>query len=67
MNRIQSKNSRIGTYQINNISLSCFYDKIYILNKGYYGLAVGYQSYKNIVLILYLVRTVFFNFLFQFI
>ena len=31
MNRIQSKNHRIGTYEINQISLSCFDDKIRIL------------------------------------
>ena len=37
MNRIQSKNHRIGTYEINNISLSCFDDKIYILKNGYGG------------------------------
>ena len=30
MNRIQSKDHRIGTYEINKISLSCFDDKIYI-------------------------------------
>ena len=34
MNRIQSKDHRIGTYEINKISLSCFYDKIYIQNNG---------------------------------
>ena len=44
MNRIQSKNHRIGTYEISNISLSCFDDKIYILKNGYGGLAFGYQS-----------------------
>ena len=27
MNRIQSKDHRIGTYEINNISLPCFDDK----------------------------------------
>ena len=27
MNRIQSKDHRIGTYEINKISLSCFDDK----------------------------------------
>ena len=27
-NRIQSKDHKIGTYEINNISLSCFDDKI---------------------------------------
>ena len=30
MNRIQSKDHRIRTYEINKISLSCFDDKIYI-------------------------------------
>ena len=30
MNRIESKDHRIGTYEINKISLSCFDDKIYI-------------------------------------
>ena len=32
MNRIQSKEYKIGTYEINKISLSCFDDKIYIQN-----------------------------------
>ena len=44
MNRIQSKDRRIGTYEINKISLSCFDDKIYIPDNGYDGLALGYQS-----------------------
>ena len=35
MNRIQSKNHRIETCEINKISLSCFDDKIHILNNGY--------------------------------
>ena len=30
MNRIQSKDHRIGAYEINKFSLSCFDDKIYI-------------------------------------
>ena len=34
MNRIQSKDHSIGTYEINKISLSCFDDKIYIQNNG---------------------------------
>ena len=42
MNRIQSKNHRIETYEINKISLSWFDDKIYILNTGYDRLAIGY-------------------------
>ena len=41
-NRIQSKEHRTGTYEINKISFSCFDNKIYIQNNGYHGLAVGY-------------------------
>ena len=41
MNRIQSKDHRIQTYEINKISLSCFDDKTYIQNNGYDGLALG--------------------------
>ena len=41
-NRIQSKDHRIGTYEIHKILLSCFDDKIYIQNNEYDGLALGY-------------------------
>ena len=44
MNRIQSRDHRIGTYVINKISLSCFDDKIYIQNNGYDGLTLGHQN-----------------------
>ena len=44
MSRIQGKDHRIVTYEINKISLSCFDDKIYIQNNRYDGLALGYQS-----------------------
>ena len=44
MNRIQSKDHRIGTCIINKVSLSCFDDKMYIQNSGYDGLALAYQS-----------------------
>ena len=37
MNRIQNKDSKNGTYEINNFFLSCFDDKIHILNNGYDG------------------------------
>ena len=37
-----SKDHRIGTYEINKISLPCFDGKIYIQNNGYHGLALGY-------------------------
>ena len=39
INRIQGKDHRIGTYEMNKISLSCFNDKIYIQNNGCDGLA----------------------------
>ena len=42
MNRTQGKSYRIGTYEINKISLSCFDDTIYIQNNGYDGLDLGY-------------------------
>ena len=55
MNRLQSKTHRIGTYEINKISLSWFSDKIYILNNGYDGLAlvisVNYKRKKKTVIL----------------
>ena len=42
MNGIQSKDHRMEIYEINNISLSYFGDKIYIQNNGYDRLALGY-------------------------
>ena len=42
INRSQSKDHRIVTFEINRISLSCFDKKIYIQNNGYDGLALGY-------------------------
>ena len=42
MIRIQSKDNRIGTYEINKISLYRFDDKIYIQNNGYAGQALKY-------------------------
>ena len=44
MNRIQSKDHKTGTYEINKISLSCFDDKTYNQNNGCDGLALGYYS-----------------------
>ena len=44
MNRTQSKDHRIGIYEINKILLTYFDDEIYIQNNGYDGLALGYQS-----------------------
>ena len=42
MNRIQSKDDKIGTYEISKIPLPCFDDKIYIENNGYDGLRLKY-------------------------
>ena len=42
MNRIRSKNLKIGTYEIKKNLFSCINNKIYIQNNGYDGLGVGY-------------------------
>ena len=42
MNRIQSKNHKIWTYEIDKISLSYFDDKIYFPNNGYDWLGFRY-------------------------
>ena len=34
MKRIQSRLNRLGTYDVFNVSLSCFHDKRYILDNG---------------------------------
>ena len=34
MKRIQSKKHKLGTYEIDKISLSCFDDKRYVLDDG---------------------------------
>ena len=39
MRRIQSKKHKMGTYEINKISLSCFDDKRFVLNDGIHTLA----------------------------
>ena len=43
MNRIRNNYHRIGTYEINKISLPCFDDEINIQNNRYDGLALDYQ------------------------
>ena len=48
MNGIQSKDHRIGSYEINKLSLSFFDEKIYIQNNGLMDqLLVIRVSYKN--------------------
>ena len=44
MKRIQSELHRIGTYDINKISLSCFDDKRFILDDGINTLAYGHKD-----------------------
>ena len=44
INRIQSKDHRIGNYEISKISLPCFDDRIYIQSNGFDALAFGDQS-----------------------
>ena len=36
MKRIQSKKHKLGKYEINKISSSCFEDKTYVLDDGIY-------------------------------
>ena len=42
MNRIQSKDYRVGTYEINKILLSCFDYKMVMQNNSYDGLTLEY-------------------------
>ena len=44
MKRIQAKKHKIGTYEIDKISLSCFDDKRYVLNDGIYTLAYFHKD-----------------------
>ena len=52
MKRIQSKKHKLGTYEIDKISLSCFDDKRYVLDDGIRTLAYFHKdsvrSYKEI-------------------
>ena len=47
MKRIQSKKHKIGTYEINKISLSCFDDKRFILDDGIHTLACFHKECKK--------------------
>ena len=39
MRRIQSKKHKLGTYEIDKVSLSCFDDKRFVLDDGIHALA----------------------------
>ena len=47
MRRTQSKRHKMGTCEINKISLSCFDDKRFVLNNGIYTLAYFYKDLKK--------------------
>ena len=47
MKRIQGKKHKMGTYEINKISLSCFDDKRFVLNDGIHSLAYFYKDLKK--------------------
>ena len=44
MKRIQSKKHKLGTYEINKISLSCFDDKRYVQDDGINTLAYFHKD-----------------------
>ena len=44
MKRIQSKKDKLGTYEIDKISLSCFDDKRYVLDDGIYTLSYFHKN-----------------------
>ena len=44
MKRIQAKKHKIGTYEIDKISLSCFDDKRYVLDNGIHTLAYFHKD-----------------------
>ena len=48
MRRIQAKKHKIGTYEIDKISLSCFDDKRFVLNDGIQTLAYFHKDLKKI-------------------
>ena len=47
MRRIQGKKHKMGTYEINKISLSCFDDKRFVLDDGIHTLAYFHEDLKR--------------------
>ena len=45
MKKIQSKSHKIGTYEVNKISLSCFDDKRFVLDDGIHTLAYFHKDF----------------------
>ena len=50
MRRIQGKKHKIGTYEINKISLSCFDDKIFVIDDGIHTLAYYHEDFRKQIL-----------------
>ena len=48
MKRIQSKKHKLGTYEIDKISLSCFDDKRYVLDDEIYTLSYFHKKVVTI-------------------
>ena len=48
MRRIQAKNHKIGTYEIDKISVSCYDDKRFVLNDGTHTLTYFHKNSKRI-------------------
>ena len=44
MKKIQSKKHKLGTYEIDKISLSCFDDKRYVLDNGIHTLSYFHKN-----------------------
>ena len=44
MKKIESKKHKLGTYEIDKISLSCFDDKKYVLDDGIYTLSYFHKN-----------------------
>ena len=47
MRRTQAKSHKLGAYEINKISLSCFDDKRFVLDDGIYTLAYFHKDLKK--------------------
>ena len=47
MRRIQAKKNKLGTYEIEKISLSFFDDKRFVLNDGIHTLAYFHKDLKK--------------------
>ena len=50
MKRIKSKKHKIGTYEVNKISFSCFDNKRFVLNDGIHALAYYHKDLKKQIL-----------------